>query len=288
MAVVLRQQTKSKTKHAPKKLAVAWRQPQAAADEGEDGEPTPLPIGELEEEDASEAEEEGVTADDMYGNNTPSAQPHPEAVRLTTDAAVARRKADLQVEFKKCFKRYRQTAAAINWRTLSTALDLGLELPADKPIELMDLWDADMGKVMKHVFMDVDKSPELYGFLPKMAFSSCGSIGSLLTSSFCERINSKANQKVTTGNTALGPVEISMVVVLSMNRKFMAFMREHYPEVSGQHFKMTVVTLADNDEGEVGEAGGASEAEASEGEASEGEVSEGEASEGEMSEDNGE
>ena len=61
-----------------------------------------------------------------------------------------------------------------------------------------------------------------------------------------------------------------MVVVLSMNRKFMAFMREHYPEVSGQHFKMTVVTLADNDEGE---AGGASEAEASEAEASEGEMS---------------
>ena len=49
-------------------------------------------------------------------------------------------------------------------------------------------------------------------------------------------------------------------------------MREHYPEVSGQHFKMTVVKLADNDEGE---AGGASEAEASEAEASEGEMSEG-------------
>ena len=53
----------------------------AAADEGEDGEdgkPTPLPIGELEEEDASEAEEEGVAADgtmlarELYGNNTPS------------------------------------------------------------------------------------------------------------------------------------------------------------------------------------------------------------------------
>jgi hypothetical protein len=224
---------------------------------------------------AWESDEEEDEVDDEGEDSEAEA-----AAEAAADAAVARRKADLQAEFKKCFKRYRQTAAAINWRTLSTALDLGLELPADKPIELMDLWDADMGKVMKHVFMDVDKSPELYGFLPKMAFSSRGSIGSLLASSFCERINSKANQKVTTGNSALDPVEINMVVVLSMNRKFMAFMREHYPEVSGQHFKMTVVTLADNDEGE---AGGASEAEASEAEASEGE-----ASEGEMSEDDGE
>ena len=37
-----------------------------------------------------------------------------------------------------------------------------------------------------------------------------------------------------------------MLVVLSMNRSFMAFMRKHYPQVAGQHFKMTVITLADN------------------------------------------
>jgi len=33
-----------------------------------------------------------------------------------------------------------------------------------------------------------------FGYLPKMATTSKGSIGSLLASSFCERINSQANQ----------------------------------------------------------------------------------------------
>jgi len=33
-----------------------------------------------------------------------------------------------------------------------------------------------------------------FGYLPKMSTTSKGSIGSLLASSFCERINSRANQ----------------------------------------------------------------------------------------------
>jgi hypothetical protein len=37
-----------------------------------------------------------------------------------------------------------------------------------------------------------------------------------------------------------------MLVVLSMNRSSMTFMRDNNPEVSSQHFKMAVITLADN------------------------------------------
>jgi hypothetical protein len=60
-----------------------------------------------------------------------------------------------------------------------------------------------------------------------MAFSSRGSIGSLLASSFNERINSEANQKVTTGIVSIDPAEVNMAVVLGMNRGFMKFLREH-------------------------------------------------------------
>ena len=31
-----------------------------------------------------------------------------------------------------------------------------------------------------------------------------------------------------------------------MNRLFMAYMREHHPEVPQQHFHMTVLSMADN------------------------------------------
>jgi hypothetical protein len=37
-----------------------------------------------------------------------------------------------------------------------------------------------------------------------------------------------------------------MLVVLRVNRRFMAYMRENHPEVSQQHFQMTVLSLAEN------------------------------------------
>jgi len=173
-------------------------------------------------------------------------------VAAAAEAARAQRLEELAKEFKIVFKNYRTTAAAMDWRNLNERLVLGLELPpVGEEIELMDLWKVDMGKVMKYVFIDVTNSGLLCGFLPKMAFSSRGSIGSFLASSFNERINSKANQKVTKGNVSLDPAEVNMTVVLGMNRGFMKFMREHYPEVAGQHFNMTVITLADNAKGEV-------------------------------------
>ncbi len=86
----------------------------------------------------------------------------------------------------------------------------------------MDLWYADMGKVMKHLYVNVARSKLLFGFLPKMAIHSRGSIGALGASSFCERINSAANLTVTTGNTLLDPKEINMVFTLRVNRAYMA------------------------------------------------------------------
>jgi len=132
------------------------------------------------------------------------------------------------------------------WSSLSAELNLGLKLPADRAIEPMDLWDADMGKVLKQVFIDADPTGTVFGYLPQMATTSRNSIGAFLAASFCERINSAANQVVTKGSTLLSDAEVKMLVVLRVNRRFMAYMREHHPEVSQQHFQMTVLSLAEN------------------------------------------
>ena len=44
----------------------------------------------------------------------------------------------------------------------------------------------------------------------------------------------------------VGCVPPPWLVVLRMNRRFMAYMREHHPEVSQQHFHMAVLSMADN------------------------------------------
>ena len=40
-----------------------------------------------------------------------------------------------------------------------------------------------------------------------------------------------------------------MLVVLRISRRFMAYMREHHPDVSQQHYQMTVLSMADNKDG---------------------------------------
>ena len=47
----------------------------------------------------------------------------------------------------------------------------------------------------------------------------------------------------------LGDAELEMLVILrSMNRDFMQFMREHYPEVAKQHFSRIIVDLQEGDD----------------------------------------
>ena len=150
-------------------------------------------------------------------------------------------------DFRVVFRNYRKRALAIDWRTLNKTLELKLDLPTDD-IFPMDLWKADMGKVLKHVFIKPDPAGKMFGFLPKMATTSKGSIGSFLAVSFCERINSAANQVVTKGNSTLAPDEIDMLVTLRTNRRFMNYMREHHPQAAEQHLRMTVVKSTDNAE----------------------------------------
>ena len=83
-----------------------------------------------------------------------------------------------------------------------------------------------MGVIMRQT-KDEDNQGTLYGFLPKMAMSSEGGIRSLMASSFYERINSCANLVLTEGNTWLSDEEMGKLVMLRMNKRFMAFMMKY-------------------------------------------------------------
>jgi len=103
---------------------------------------------------------------------------------------------------------------------------------------------------MKEDFIEKDKDRSKYGWLPKMATCSKGSIGSLLVSSFCERINSCANQVLTLGSILLGDGEMEKLVMCRMNRYFMAFMRKNYPQVANEEFEFGILKAQDNEEKE--------------------------------------
>jgi len=84
------------------------------------------------------------------------------------------------------------------------------------------------------------KDHSKYKWLPNMATCSKGSIGSLLASSFCERINSCANQILTLGNTLLidhHDSELEKIIMCRMNRDLMVFMRKNYPQVADEQFE---------------------------------------------------
>jgi len=103
---------------------------------------------------------------------------------------------------------------------------------------------------MNEDFIEKDKDRSKYGWLLKTATCSKGSIGSLLASSFCERINSCANQVLTLGNILLGDGEIEKLVMCRMNRDFMVFMRKNYPQVSNEQLEFGILKAEDNKEKE--------------------------------------
>ena len=101
---------------------------------------------------------------------------------------------------------------------------------------------------MKEDFIERDMDCSKYGWLPKMATCSKGSIGSLLASSSWERINSCANQVLTLGKTLFGDGEIEKLVMCRMNQDFMVFMRK-YPQVADEQFEFGILQLkAENNE----------------------------------------
>jgi len=126
------------------------------------------------------------------------------------------------------------------------------DIPATKGSKLTwrEMWEIDVVSIMKEDFIENDKDHSKYGWLPKMATCSKGSIGSLLASSFCERINFCANQVLTLGNTLLGDGEMEKLVMCRMNRDFTVFMRRNYPQVADEQFEFGILKVEDNEEKE--------------------------------------
>ena len=111
----------------------------------------------------------------------------------------------------------------------------------------------DIGPVLKTYFIEKDPDRALFRYIPIMATTCKGSIGALLSASFCKRINSCANQIVTTGNTSLGDDLVDKTVVLRMNQNFMKSMNLNYAWILKQRFATfgTVISVADNKQDDV-------------------------------------
>ena len=76
-----------------------------------------------------------------------------------------------------------------------------------------------------------------HGFPPKIAAASKGSTGARLALSFCERVNSVANQAASKGITLLAPDEAGALATLRMSRELVELMRESRAHLSFRHFQ---------------------------------------------------
>ena len=111
------------------------------------------------------------------------------------------------------------------------------------------MWESDVVSVMKADFIEKDKDRCMYRWLPKMATSSKGSIGSLWASGFCERIDSCANQILTLGNILLGDGKVQNYSCVACET-FIKFMRKHYPQVADEQFEFGILKAEDNEKEE--------------------------------------
>lgn len=112
----------------------------------------------------------------------------------------------------------------------------------EKPDIISDLMGLDIGKLYKKLETEKDsKGRSKYGLLPVMASCSYGQLGALNAESYAERVNSIGKLVCAEGNSLLSEEEVTMLVVLRMNRSFMKHMREHYGKYVREAFGMTVV-----------------------------------------------
>jgi hypothetical protein len=156
-----------------------------------------------------------------------------------------------EVEFDSVFKNYRRLGESIDWQSLSAELELGLKPPKNgTKHDVVELLHVDMGKVMKHLCIVPDKNCALYGYLPKMATASRGSIGASCASGFKERLTSCASDVLADGESLYSQEAIEKIAVLRMNSEFMKFMRSTFPEVSQQRHNMTIIKPGEIDDEE--------------------------------------
>jgi hypothetical protein len=135
-------------------------------------------------------------------------------------------------EEKRVHKNWRATARTIPWETYIPSLtDRAADIRRRRKNReaaswnvAFDLLRVPLGKLIADT-KKIDPKRERFGFLPYMAKTW---LGRLLAESFSERMLSNANIVLTPGNMRLNPVEMEQLVVLRMNREFMAYCKEHF------------------------------------------------------------
>ena len=204
-------------------------------------------VSEEEDEDEGNAEEV-VDEDDIPGLFAPEEKEEPKHVKPSParkprpEEAAREAEEQFRKDFDRHWKAYNIRSQSIDWTQVP-----GVSKPEDRSMIWKDLWSADMSYVMKKFFLDDKECEDKYGHLPKMAVASKGMMGSVMASSFCERINSCANVVCTKNNSLLSDDEIDKVVTLRMNRDFMEFMRAYYPDViKSTHPKYGSLITADD------------------------------------------
>jgi hypothetical protein len=135
--------------------------------------------------------------------------------------------ARLKEEFKVAYQHWKAAPGKTNWqRYLSAEKWAGVQASGNK-IDIIDhLVDADMLCFFRDIMKeDSNRTPKMYGLLPLLA--SCH-LGALNAESFCERVMSCVNGVVTTLHTRMLAELVEQIVVLRINKKFMAWVRAKY------------------------------------------------------------
>jgi hypothetical protein len=139
-------------------------------------------------------------------------------------------------------------------------VEVGLnEVPVAQYDLMSDLLHTDMFKVLSDILrsdsLRIQKSMSAkFGYLPMMTVTT---LGALNTESFCECVLSCVKLVVSDLHVSLKAEDISMFVMLRMNREFIDYMRSSYPDTPLSEFKSVdtyvhthggVVTLDDDED----------------------------------------
>ena len=149
-------------------------------------------------------------------------------VKPADEETPAQQTTRLQAEFDEVFPRYMKQSIAVNWAEEFKGRDIPNEKKDVCP--LLHLRKLPIGELLSKW-----RDSKMLGYLPVMATHSRASIGSLLASSFCERINSGGKITLNEGNARLSQSELDMRTTLRLNKGFMDFMRKNYPRVASMN-----------------------------------------------------
>jgi hypothetical protein len=103
-----------------------------------------------------------------------------------------------------------------------------------------DLWQLNLLPLYQRLLKE-DAGGQGFGLLPLMCLCY---LGGHLSSSFEERVNSAAKQRIGDHRRSMHDENVEMETVLRINEPFMSFMREHYPEIEQAHHCELIDTFA--------------------------------------------